>query len=66
MLLGGNYKIPQEKVDIVIAYNMEDEIPISFKTLLDLKKKTVIGPVEKIEKNIIEFFRRRGIRVFET
>ena len=38
LLLGGNYKIPQEKVDIVIAYNMEDEIPISFKTLLDLKK----------------------------
>jgi acetyltransferase-like isoleucine patch superfamily enzyme len=56
----------QDKIDIVIAYKFNETEIGSFKTLFDIHNNIVIGPVETVEKMIIEFFRRRGIRFYGT
>ena len=40
-------------------------LPKTYKTLFNINNETVIGHIEAVEKMIIEFFRRRGIRFYD-
>jgi len=52
-----------ENTDIIITFNIK-VIPKVYKTLFDIDNKTVTGKIGAIEKEIIGFFRRRGIRFY--
>ena len=64
LLLSEKSKLELVKSDIIIAYNSNGLNPKNYKTLFDIKNKTIIGPVQKIEKMIVDFFRRQGIRFY--
>ena len=66
LLYNKRYKIPTNKdFDIVLAMEKNEEIIKNTKSSFIVKEKIFQGNYGKIEKMILEFFRRRGIRFYE-
>jgi acetyltransferase-like isoleucine patch superfamily enzyme len=65
LLLINNSFDNNHKFDIVICFDTSIKVPKYFKTLLNINDKSYLGPIDSVEKMIIEFFRRRGIRFYE-
>lgn len=57
-------ELQSESIDIVLTYAKPDKLPFEYQTMFMIKEKTVIGPVGEIEHQILEFFRRKGIRFY--